>query len=123
MSGVRLLLPWPPSLNQYYRSPNKGALAGRHLISAQGRIYRADIQAACLVARVKPMAGRLQVLITACPPDRRRRDLDNMLKALLDALTHGGAWDDDSQIDDLRIIRGPVKAGGGIDIQFEEVAE
>jgi hypothetical protein len=26
------------------------------------------------------------------PPDRRRRDIDNVQKALLDALQHGGAY-------------------------------
>ncbi|NBW23084.1 MAG: RusA family crossover junction endodeoxyribonuclease, partial [Caulobacteraceae bacterium] len=44
----------------------------------------------------------------AFPPDKRKRDLDNVLKSLLDALTHANVWDDDSQIDDLRIYRNIV---------------
>jgi len=36
-------------------------------------------------------------------PDRRRRDLDNLLKSLLDAITHAGIWDDDSQVKHLEI--------------------
>jgi len=46
------------------------------------------------------------------PPDRRKRDVDNILKALLDALTHAGVYEDDSFIDDLRVVRGAVIKGG-----------
>ena len=37
------------------------------------------------------------------PPDRRRRDIDNVLKPLLDALEHGKAYIDDSQIKKLGV--------------------
>ncbi|MFV1943935.1 RusA family crossover junction endodeoxyribonuclease [Pseudomonas luteola] len=117
-----ITLPWPPSVNTYWRHPSKGALAGRHLISEKGRAYRASVQAECLLSRAQKREGRLQVVITACPPDRRQRDLDNLLKGLLDALTHGGAWQDDSQIDDLRIVRGPVQVGGTVSVQIQEIA-
>ena len=52
--------------------------------------------------------------IVACPPDRRRRDMDNYNKGLLDALTHAGIYPDDSDIDDLRVQRGPICKGGAI---------
>jgi crossover junction endodeoxyribonuclease RusA len=48
---------------------------------------------------------RLSVSILAYPPDRRKRDLDNVLKSLLDALMHAGVYSDDSQIDKLTISR------------------
>ena len=54
---------------------------------------------------IKPMQERLFVKIVAYMPDRRRRDLDNILKALFDALTHAGVWSDDSQIDAISLIR------------------
>jgi crossover junction endodeoxyribonuclease RusA len=46
-------------------------------------------------------------------PDRRRRDLDNVLKSTLDSLTHAGVWDDDSQIDQLSVERGFLDKGKG----------
>jgi Holliday junction resolvase RusA-like endonuclease len=45
------------------------------------------------------------MFVDAYPPDRRRRDLDNILKAILDALQHAGCYADDSQIHALRAIK------------------
>lgn len=55
-------------------------------------------------------------------PDRRRRDLDNMPKALFDGLTHAGVWTDDSQIDDLRIVRSWA-AGGCVVVRIEALPD
>ena len=52
-------------------------------------------------------------------PDKRRRDLDNLLKATLDSLTHAGVWSDDSQIDALSIRRFPI--GGMLKVRIEEI--
>jgi len=109
-------LPWPPSANTYYRR-----VGAKTLISAKGRDYCAAVIKACAEARISRQDGRLAVVINACPPDRRRRDLDNMLKGLLDALTHGGAWEDDSQIDHLTIKRGPIKAQGCVEVTITEI--
>lgn len=89
-------LPWPPSVNRYWRAVN-----GRNILSAEGRAYRASLRPSDKIVR-----GRLAVTIYAYPPDKRRRDLDNMLKAVLDGLTHTGAIEDDGNIDDLHIVRG-----------------
>jgi len=111
-----LILPWPPSANVYYRN-----VQGKTLISAAGRAYRAAVADQVLIQRgAKQLAGRLAVAIVAHVPDRRRRDLDNLLKSTLDSLTHAGVWLDDSQIDSLRIERGPV--GGMLKVSVLEVA-
>ena len=62
------------------------------------------------------------VRIVAHPPDRRRRDLDNMLKALLDSLTHAKIWEDDYCIDALEIRRGSPVKGGLLIVDIHEVA-
>ena len=96
-----LVLPWPPSVNRYWRSVN-----GRVLIAAAGRKYRTDVELIVLLAKlVRFGAEPVVVRIQAWFPDARRRDIDNVLKAPLDALTHAGLWDDDSQIVALSIER------------------
>lgn len=104
---IQLQLPWPPSLNHYYRR-----VGNRTLISKPGRQYRHAVVGQLRPHFGEPLRGRLQVTMYAHPPDRRRRDLDNVQKALLDALQHAGVYADDSQIDSLSITRcNPVPDG------------
>lgn len=98
---MKLVLPFPPSVNTYWRAPNKGSLAGRHLISAKGRQFQSSACAAIieqLRMLPKPSSSPASVEIILFPPDNRIRDLDNYNKALFDALTHAGIWEDDSQV-------------------------
>lgn len=100
---ITFRLPWPPSVNAYWRHPTKGPLAGRHLISREGREYRELVRAE--LHGMKPMTGLVRVSVDLYPPDARRRDIDNSMKALLDALGYAGVYADDSQITTLHIER------------------
>lgn len=55
-------------------------------------------------------------------PDRRRRDLDNGVKAVLDGLQHHksvpGVFRDDSQVDAFSCIRGYDKANPRVEIEI-----
>lgn len=115
--SVDVTLPWPPSVNTYWRHPNKGALAGRHLISDKGRKYRAIVKWECY--DIEQVTGRVGVTIIAHPPDNRRRDLDNILKGVLDGLTHAGVIEDDSMIDALLVVRAEVTAGGCVHVNVK----
>lgn len=99
-----LLLPYPPSVNTYWRNWN-----GRMVLSAKGREYRNAVPV------VKRGLGveRCRVTLDVRPPDRRRRDLDNVCKAVLDALGHANVYDDDSQIDELTVVRGELDRPDG----------
>jgi len=111
---VELDLPYPPSVNHYWRH-----VGPRVLVSREGRAYRSKVGAILARRRVRPLVGSLAIEIDVHPPDRRRRDLDNLLKSLLDALAQGGAYEDDSQIDRLLLIRRQVMAGGKIHLLIE----
>lgn len=119
---ISLTLPWPPSANRYWRHPSSGPLAGRHLISAEGRAYRSAVHVALVeqLQRHPRLRQRLVVQVEAAPPDNRARDLDNLSKALMDALTHAGLWVDDSQIDDVRVLRRLPQPGGRIVLTVRE---
>jgi len=113
---IEFTLPWPPSVNTYWRN-----FDGRMIISAKGREYRETVGDQMTVQRmVKHCSGPLRVVIEAWRPDKRRRDLDNLLKATLDGLAHAGVYEDDSQIVDLRIYWAP-DIGGMLKIKIEEI--
>jgi crossover junction endodeoxyribonuclease RusA len=92
------------------------------LISKSGREYREVVVRACRAIQGK-MTGRLFVTVDLFPPDRRIRDIDNFNKSLLDALTHAGVWDDDSQIDALHIYRREIERGGRVVVEIETINE
>jgi crossover junction endodeoxyribonuclease RusA len=99
---LNITLPWPPSINTYWRTVD-----GRILISADGRAYRKaivnQIGAQGNQKHFKHFDGPIKMIIEAYRPDNLRRDLDNLFKAPLDAMAHAGVYEDDSQIKDLRI--------------------
>ena len=108
-----LILPYPPTMNTYWRH-----VGYRTLISREGRTFRRNV---CALLgggrRGPPTSGRLALAMDAFPPDRRRRDLDNLPKSVLDAIGHAGVYADDSQIDLLVIRRRDVVPGGRLKVE------
>jgi len=112
---LALELPFPPSVNHYWR-----CFRGRFVISQAGVAFRAKVAAILAARGIQPMAGPLAVRFEVYPPDFRRRDLDNLLKALGDSLEHGGAFFDDSQIVWLLIEKSQVVSGGKVLVTITE---
>ena len=96
-----LTLPYPPSANTYWRRNGH-----RYFIAPAGQAFRTEVEVRCAASGIKPLAGPVALTVTLVPNDRRRRDIDNALKPLLDALTHGKAWADDSQVKRLIVAMG-----------------
>ncbi|AOE41243.1 endodeoxyribonuclease [Pantoea agglomerans] len=112
-----LTLPFPPSLNHYWRHGR-----GKTYISEAGEAFRSEVIWQIMKARLNiGITARLKVDIVANMPDARRRDLDNLPKALFDALTHAGFMVDDSQIDDFRVRRGERVKGGALVVRVTEL--
>ena len=132
MITQRLVLPYPPSANRYWRN-----FRGRMVPSAEATAYKAHIWA---VARseglgapsVAPMAMEL-ILRPVRPKDWHKRqkadpngytvrclDIDNALKVAVDAL-QGIAYINDNQVVDLHIKRGMPVEGGALIVSIQEV--
>jgi len=108
-------LPWPPSNNTYYRR-----VGNKTLISKKGREYKKAVLDHCVKFGVKPFGdSKLIVNITAYYPDRRRRDLDNLLKAPLDAMMKAGVFEDDSQVESLSIKKSHQEKPGMIYVDIK----
>jgi crossover junction endodeoxyribonuclease RusA len=100
-------LPYPPTVNTYWRR-----VGNKTILSAKARDYRRDVMNLLRFRRLPTLAGELKVTITFHPPDRRKRDLDNLPKGLLDALKHAGIYGDDSQVRHIDMRFGEVRKGG-----------
>ena len=115
---ISITRPWPPSVNRIWR-----CVGGRVLLSAAGRSYRHAVAVAVLEQNPPYylLTGRLSMTIKAYPPDRRKRDIDNLAKACLDAIQSTKlVFIDDSQIDHLSIHRCAVEKPGRLEIQIWE---
>lgn len=116
-----LTLPYPPTINNYYGYNSR---TGAKFIKAGGKAYRLQVIEILRQALPKrePNTEKLSVWIVANVPDKRVRDLDNISKALLDAITHAKViWADDYNIDDLRIVRGSQIKGGSVTVYVRKI--
>mgnify|MGYP005798583711 CR=1 FL=1 len=95
-----LTLPWPPSLNHYYRH-----VGPRVLISKEGRLYREKVAAIAKRNSQITFCCPVEVSVDLYPPDNRKRDADNCLKCTLDSLTGAGVYEDDSLIQKITVTK------------------
>jgi crossover junction endodeoxyribonuclease RusA len=116
--ATQLTLPFPPTVNTYYRN-----VKGRTLMSKKGRAYRALAISTCFWQKTYCYAAdvRLAVTLNLYPPNKRKWDIDNRVKATLDALQHAGIIPDDEQVDELEIIRCPISPDSRVEIFISEI--
>lgn len=114
---VVLVLPWPPTINNYY----KVARSGVKYLHKNVREYRLKVD-----EDIQEQAPGLCIdtpifmEVYLYPPDSRKRDLDNYMKGLLDALVNTNLLADDSLIDQLFVYRGEVVSDGKVIIEISE---
>ena len=113
MNSATVTLPWPPSI----LSPNARVhWAERAKVAARAR------RDACILCqsaglRALPWPG-MSVTLTFCPPDRRRRDTDNMLSSLKPALDGiADATGIDDSLWHLTLHRGAPRKGGAVVVE------
>lgn len=110
-ASVTVTLAYPPSANRLWRQAR-----GRVIRSAD---YEAWLKAASWEVRAavaktfdrKGVPGPYALYVLVCPPDRRARDIDNLLKPLSDALAKGGAVVNDCHCQRIEIEWSPAVTG------------
>lgn len=105
---IVLELPFPPSLNTYWRHSR-----GRVYINERGIKYRSAVLDYVRLHKLSAPAGQLGYHVDLYPPDRRVRDGDNFaFKVIWDSLTHARFMEDDRLFRKWSgMWRQPVKGG------------
>ena len=116
MSQIKITLPYPPSVNHYW-----GQLGSRKFLGKKGKEFREFVIIAVYNAKQMGLAGRLNMEVYLFPPDKRKRDIDNVLKPLLDAMEHAGCYENDSQIDKLCVTRREVTPQGSCYVEIKTI--
>lgn len=98
---MNLALPFPPSINSIYIPIGRG----RQILSKKAVEYH-QLFEKLLNEQGHPgkSSGFLEARVWICPPDRRARDCDNILKILFDAMQKCGIYDNDSQIKRVDLV-------------------
>ena len=92
----------PPTINSYYVKTRNGIF-----ISQKGKEFRKKVIEESIIQSCRGicLTNRIHLSLFFFFPDHRRRDIDNYVKPLLDAITHAEIWKDDSQVDIINIYR------------------
>lgn len=112
--AIRLDLPWPPTVNHYWISiRGRNGRQSRALSNAAKNFRRVgNLMILEQIGRKRRIKGPVSVTLHAHVPDRRKRDLDNVWKGVLDLLAHAGIIEDDSQMHEQHGYKlEPVKGG------------
>ena len=122
------ILPFPPSINQYWRHipmKTKSCTIVRSMLSARARSFRNGALAAIKQQTPTPRPDLIdypvRVTLEYHPKTARKYDVDNFSKGVLDALTHARIWDDDYLVNELILIKGKKKPPGSVVVTIERL--
>ena len=80
---MRIVLPLPPSINRLWRTTKSGGMyrSPKYAAWRTAAIWQTAVQ-----VKDGGIKGRYKVVFHFVRPDKRQRDLDNLLKAAMDVL-------------------------------------
>lgn len=117
--SASVTLPWPPS----GLGPNRARGLHWGKRAKLGKRYKRDCGLCCMEAGLRRVKARgASLTITFNPPDRQRRDLDNLLASIkhgLDAVSEAIGVDD--SLFSIRISKGEPVNGGAVLVEIGEV--
>jgi len=102
-------------VNHYWKARGK-----RRFLSQKARAWHEEVRLVLGAQRRRYMEP-VALYIMAYPPDRRRRDLDNILKGVQDALVFAGVIEDDYQVAELHVLRRPPEPPGRVRVVVEPI--
>ena len=125
---IRLILPWPISINAYWKSRILTRCGAPPIVStyvtAAGVKFPKQVRAAVIeqLGQHSPLRGRLCVVMRFYQPTARKCDISNYVKTTEDALTKAWVWLDDEQIDEEHIYRRPIdRVNPRVEVDIREI--
>lgn len=136
MTEINLTLPYPPSVNHYW---NHKAVRSRQTkrwtvikyLSKRAKTFREDVQGAVYEQLGRPphLKQRLAIIVyqhygpssAESHGGGQAQDIDNCLKSLFDALEWCRVYQNDSQIDELLVVRKRRAAIGRVEIVIKSI--
>jgi len=115
VATLDVTLPWPPSVNHYWAARGKGRYIAPH-----ARAWHREVWAILKAQRVRYLDD-VALYVFAYPPDRRRRDISNILKGIEDAMVKAGILLDDYQVAEIHVIRRPPERPGRVRVIVEPI--
>ena len=120
---IELKLPYPPSVNHYWGTratyKNKHMIPQKYL-TQKAKDYAKEVQQCVFVQKgQKAYNLPIEVKVGVYVPDKRKRDLDNILKGLFDSLTKASVYADDSLIEKLEVEKLGFKKGGEVQVKIQ----
>ncbi len=110
----------PKSTSHIYKITCKGHFASMYMGREGRAIKNSYIKQTKLQWKNKPLVGNLSIYIELYFGTKRKHDIDNYGKILLDSLS-GIVYKDDSQIVDMRVIKKYDKNKGRIEIDIDVI--
>lgn len=136
MADIDLILPYPPSVNHYWGTKviksklHKNTKSRKRLIvirflTKRARQFRHDVELHVYEQIGKPpeLRGRLAIIVKQFHGPGKVQDIDNSLKGLFDALEHCKVYRNDSQIDELLVVRKRRSAIGRVEVTIRPLGE
>lgn len=114
MNSIEIFVPYaPPSANRIWRQNYQ---TGRTYLS-RTYVEFERVVATALAGRRLPDDWRYCAVEIVVRPNRRVGDVDNRIKAVLDALTKGGFWRDDRCVAEICCRFGNVDKSGSVTVK------
>lgn len=138
MSDIQLTLPYPPSVNHYWAHK---AVRSRHTrrwtvikyLTTRAKAYKVTVQGLVYEQLGIPpkLRGRLAVIVHQHygPRDEQHehdgpaQDIDNCLKSLFDSMENARVYINDSQIDELLVVKKRRAAIGRVEVTIKTIGE
>lgn len=114
VAAVTISLPYPPATNNlYFNAPGVGRVKTE-------RYQNWNDEAAAMIAQQRPgrVAGEFKAEIIVSRPDKRRRDLDGVIKPILDCLVRNRITGDDHLAQEINVVW--TAEGSGVRVTVTE---